>query len=241
MRRKLTRQGYAERKCPRYQPLSEQDILNLGDPCALLVRSMSQILLAQLSSSYKAAKNNSFNCCIWEAVRATSAAPTFFERIAIGPEGSQIEYVDAGLGYNNPIKQVIDEAERVFGKKAPVACIVSIGTGQAGSVKYAQPSTFQNLLPTELIGVLVKMASDSKRIAKEMEKRYRDMPGIYARLDVARGLSGITLDEWKRFGEVEHHTKRYMQLEHVDKRVDGIVNAPRGLFPETREVGDLGS
>ncbi len=76
------------------------------------------------------AKSKEYNCRIWEAARATSAAPTFFKRIEIGPSGSGIEYVDAGLGCNNPIKQVIEEAVRVFGEDSEVACIVSIGAGQ---------------------------------------------------------------------------------------------------------------
>ena len=89
------------------------------------------------------AKNKEYNCEIWEAARATSAAPTFFKRIKIGPSGSGIDYVDAGIGCNNPIKQVMAEAARVFGEEAPVGCIISIGTGQSGSVGLAQPDTFQ--------------------------------------------------------------------------------------------------
>ena len=36
---------------------------------------------------------------IWEAARATSAAPTYFPRIKLGDH----EYVDGGLGFNNPV------------------------------------------------------------------------------------------------------------------------------------------
>ena len=63
-------------------------------------------------------KQGVYNCTIWEAGRATSAAPTFFKRIKIGPTGSGVEYVDAGLGCNNPVKQVVAEAARVFGEDA---------------------------------------------------------------------------------------------------------------------------
>jgi patatin-like phospholipase/acyl hydrolase len=34
---------------------------------------------------------------IWEAARATSAAPTYFRGIKLGG----VEYVDGGLGFNN--------------------------------------------------------------------------------------------------------------------------------------------
>jgi patatin-like phospholipase/acyl hydrolase len=36
---------------------------------------------------------------IWEAARATTAAPTYFPRMKLGKH----DYVDGGLGYNNPI------------------------------------------------------------------------------------------------------------------------------------------
>jgi len=36
---------------------------------------------------------------IWEAARATSAAPTYFPRIKL----DEYEYVDGGVGFNNPV------------------------------------------------------------------------------------------------------------------------------------------
>jgi predicted acylesterase/phospholipase RssA len=37
---------------------------------------------------------------IWQAARATSAAPTYFERLTVGDD----QFVDGGLGYNNPVQ-----------------------------------------------------------------------------------------------------------------------------------------
>lgn len=36
---------------------------------------------------------------IWEAARATSAAPTYFERLTVG----QDHFIDGGVGWNNPV------------------------------------------------------------------------------------------------------------------------------------------
>ena len=49
-----------------------------------------------LFRTYEVTKNGSYNCKIWEAARATTAAPTFFKRIKIGSLASGVEYVDAG-------------------------------------------------------------------------------------------------------------------------------------------------
>ncbi|KDR66798.1 hypothetical protein GALMADRAFT_29105, partial [Galerina marginata CBS 339.88] len=55
-----------------------------------------------LFRTYKSHKVHS-NCKIWEAARATSAAPTFFKRIEIGRNQP---FIDGGLGRNNPSQVV---------------------------------------------------------------------------------------------------------------------------------------
>ncbi|MCJ1418783.1 hypothetical protein MMC32_005134 [Xylographa parallela] len=208
--------------------------------CALGTSDVTHAAGPTLFRSYNVAKNREYNCTIWEAARATSAAPTFFKRIKIGPLGSGIEYVDAGLGCNNPIKQVVAEAARIYGDDAQVACIVSIGTGQSGSVGLAKPDVFEKWLPRNLIEVLKQITTDSGKTAEEMALKYKNIPGIYHRLDVDRGLQSISLDEWKSLGEVREHTKNYMRMEHIDKRIDIIVDALLGCSSQqTCEAGRL--
>ena len=210
--------------------------------CAVGTSDVTHAAGPTLFRTYDVAKNKEYNCTIWEAARATSAAPTFFKRIKIGPSGSGIEYIDAGLGYNNPTMQVIEEAARVFGEDSQIACIVSIGTGQSGSVSYASPDAFQKWLPIGLVEVLEKISTDTSKTAEEMEKRYRNLPGIYYRLNVDRGLQSVSLDEWKRLGDVRAHTKNYMKLEAIDRQVDEVVNALSGSTAhQTYELGQLGS
>ena len=209
--------------------------------CAVGTSDITHAAGPTLFRSYEVAKNKEYNCKIWEAARATSAAPTFFKRIKIGPPGSGIDYVDAGLGCNNLIKQVIAEAARVFGQEAAVSCIVSIGTGQGENVGLAQPDAFQKWLPTDLIRGLKEIATDSGRIAEEMELRYKDIPGLYNRLDVDRGLHSVSLAEWKELGRVREHTKNYMRLEVIDRRVDHVVRALCGLcHDQNYKAGSLG-
>ena len=167
----------------------------------------------------------SHNCEIWEAARATSAAPTFFSAIEIGPPGSKTRYMDAGLGYNNPVKQVAAEAATLFGSEAPVTCVVSIGTGQKKATTYDKPGVVQKTVPIKLAQVLKSIATNSEIIAEEMKKRCKNIPGIYYRLNVDRGLDSIGLEEWKRMREVTEHTKNYLKLEDVEQQVESIVEA----------------
>lgn len=53
---------------------------------------------------------------MWQACRATSAAPTFFDSVAIGP--FEEEFVDGGLGKNNPINVLWNEAQDAWGADA---------------------------------------------------------------------------------------------------------------------------
>lgn len=61
---------------------------------------------------------------LWEALRATSAANTYFQEHRKG----QYRYVDGALKGNNPVYQVMMEADELWDR--PDAVMVSIGTGE---------------------------------------------------------------------------------------------------------------
>jgi len=64
------------------------------------------------------------DCTIWEAARATAAAPFYFPIAKI--RGKKIW--DGGLSYNNLVSEVLREATDLFGEHS-VSCVVSLGTG----------------------------------------------------------------------------------------------------------------
>jgi hypothetical protein len=150
--------------------------------------------------------------------------------------------VDAGLGCNNPIEQEVEEAEQVFGEDAQVACILSTGTGRAGSVRFDKPDALQRWLLIDLIKVLKEMSTETEKTAERMSKIYKNSSGIYHRLDVDRGLDSVSLDEWKRLGDMRLHTKYYMKLDTVNRRVDEVVDALcKASESPTQRLGKLGS
>lgn len=163
--------------------------------------------LAGLSKSVK----------IWEACRATSAASTFFDKVAIGIHGE--EFLDGGTGANNPIWELWNEAQtfevdphQQLDEK--VQCIVSIGTGVPSLKPFS--GNMWNIHST-----LVDLASETEETAGRFMRNkahlYHD--GRYFRFNVAHGLEDIGLDETAKCKELAAVTRRYMDGHDIFRRM----------------------
>ena len=164
------------------------------------------------------------NCKIWEAARATSAAPTFFKRIEIGRKQP---FIDGGLGRNNPSLVVLDEARAQFGARRNIGCFVSIGTGQTEVINIKKPGLFQQIIPTDVIDALKAITTDCETTHQEMLGRFANMPNTYFRLNVDQGMQGIELSEWEKLSKVEAHTAQYMRKREFTEKLALLVNAIR--------------
>ena len=184
--------------------------------------------------TYAVPKDETYNCKIWEAARATSAAPTYFPRIEIGPLNRKQAFVDAGVGYNNPTNEIIQECELIYGSDAKVACIVSIGTGRPEVIGWKKPGLFQQAFPIKLCKALAQLATDTEGVAEQHQRRNSsDSTTVYWRLNVSRGLQTISLEEWERLGEVEGYTQNYMKETLVSDQIDKLVDVLIGASGKT--------
>ncbi|KAI9775397.1 MAG: hypothetical protein M1839_001252 [Geoglossum umbratile] len=155
-----------------------------------------------------------------------------YERISIGEDGQVKEQlIDAGIKCNNPTKQVMEEARLLFGDDRPVGALVSIGTGHPGTIGLLEPDGFQKILPTKLIYVLKKTATDCETTANDLARRFENIPEMYFRFNVTRGVGVISLEEWKRMGDVQTHTAAYLQEPLVSKSIDSVVKLLCGKSP----------
>ena len=155
-------------------------------------------------------------CKIWEAARATSAAPTFFKRIEIGRAQP---FIDGGMGRNNPSWVVLDEANSLFGAR-PIGCLVSIGTGQVEAVSTVRrPGFFQQVVPTDVVNALRAIATDCEDTHEHMLRLFAQLPRTYFRLNVEQGMQGVKLSEWERLSKVEAHTAQYLRKKEVGEKL----------------------
>jgi len=174
-------------------------------------------------------------CKIWEAARATSAAPIFFKRIEIGRAQP---FVDGGVGRNNPSWAVLDEANTLFGAR-PIGCLVSIGTGQVEAVGIRRPGIFQQIVPTDVIDALRAITIDCEDTHEQMLLLFAQLPRTYFRLNVEQGMQGIKLWEWERLSKVEAHTAQYLRRKEVDAKLallGKIITAPKARLA-IRQLG----
>ncbi|KAJ9656038.1 hypothetical protein H2201_008664 [Coniosporium apollinis] len=171
-------------------------------------------------------------CKIWEVARATSAATTFFKSIKCGQ--NDIEYIDAGFGYNNPCEILLAEARTVFGLSANSRTFVlSIGTGLGGPV-----SVINSRLA--IIKALKKMATSSARAAESMDRQLSH--DMYYRFNVSKGLSEVSLADWTKKSKIASHTSNYLrdqsQVRRIEKCADNLRIPTVQPAEESGRIGD---
>ncbi|KAI1802169.1 FabD/lysophospholipase-like protein [Daldinia bambusicola] len=164
------------------------------------------------------------NCAIWEVARATSAASTFFKSIRCGRD--DIEFIDAGFGYNNPCEVLVEEAQKQF-PGARQMRILSIGTG-LGAVATIRDSGISILKPLKSISVT------SKKVADRLDEKYGST-GQYYRFNVDRGLEDVTLADWEKASKISAHTHNYL----LEKQKD-IDRCAEAFSSTGRIVGGVG-
>ncbi|KFY76476.1 hypothetical protein V499_03898 [Pseudogymnoascus sp. VKM F-103] len=199
------------------------DQILLQDPespckvCVFALRESNSKLAILRTYDYLHASQTLFDeCKVWEACRATSAAPTFFDPVQIGQYKQS--FIDGGLGYNNPIFKVYDEAQNIWPDRTVVA--TSIGTGEVpgtafgGNLKKIAESI------TKIVTGCDVVADDFYNANKVMVAEER-----YCRLSVTHGLGNIGLEEHKHIGEIVDQTQEYLSRGEPQAKLKQCIKA----------------
>lgn len=157
--------------------------------------------------------NQSYDCAIWEAARATCAYPLFFDPIQIGPPGLKEPFVDGGLGCNNPLEVLLQETYSLFPDRR-ISCIISLGTGQLDPIS-VHPKKFND--------ALLEIVRDCEGAADAAALRFRGLPNVYHRFTVSRGMQSIEHDRWDQANTIRSHTNAYLELADVSRKFSAAV------------------
>lgn len=148
------------------------------------------------------------DCKIWEAARATSAAPFYFPTAVI--EG--VKFWDGGLANNNPVLEVMAEGSDFF--RRPVNCVISLGTG------------YSKRKPSKSISAMV---GKGKQILKNVtnvnfnheraRERCQENATPYFRFNPSTADDDIGLADYKSLEALTMHTETYLRTEQVKTQI----------------------
>ena len=157
---------------------------------------------------------------IWEAARATSAAPLYYDEAQI--DGKR--YWDGAMTHNNPILQVWDEKILHY-KSAPVSCVISLGTGFQSECPETDDSTHGNF---QIIRATVAMITDTESKHHDFQKTAQNEDTKYHRLNPRIGAETIGLADFEKLDLLEKYTKAYMERHEIK---EAIKDCATSLLP----------
>ncbi|SPN97063.1 uncharacterized protein DNG_00579 [Cephalotrichum gorgonifer] len=179
-----------------------------------------------LFRSYKC-QGQTTKCQLWEAARATTAAPGFFTTARVKMGNEYQTFVDGAVKWNNPSRQVMSEAEALFGPHRRLGCMLSLGSG------VRPPSLNQNAKAS--FGVSYNI-SEMKRMTLDyltdpepphliLKALLKGHTNSYFRFSVPAedGEERIRINEYKKMGALRASTERYLARRDISAMIDQLV------------------
>ena len=164
-------------------------------------------------------------CQIWEAARATSAAPKYFAPILIDEK----LFIDGGFGTNNPTFEAFNELTQSKRDIPLDPLMISVGSGTGRRRSRLKTSRIKPLIVSNIYSAF-DLATDTDRVHQQMSIIARERKFAYFRFSVDEGLEDILLDNWevqktdgkKSFKTISHiiaQTKIYIQRQDIQQEL----------------------
>lgn len=162
---------------------------------------------------------------LWQAIRASSAAPGYFREFPLGNDLHQ----DGGLLINNPTALAIHECKCLW-PNTPVQCVVSLGTGRYETS--GKNSATYTSLKTKLTNV-ISSATDTEEVHTMLDALLP--PNSYYRFNPYMN-EDIALDESRseKFNLLQAEGMRYLE-----RNEEKLKKAARRLTQEKNPVQRL--
>lgn len=165
---------------------------------------------------------------MWQAIRASSAAPGYFQEFVLGNDLHQ----DGGLLINNPTALAIHESKCLW-PNTPVQCVVSLGTGRYETATKTSASTYTSL-KTKLTNV-ISSATDTEEVHTMLDALLP--PNTYFRFNPYMS-EDVPLDEnrQERLDYLQAEGRRYLERnENKLKKVASVLTQEKGIVQKLAE------
>jgi hypothetical protein len=154
-----------------------------------------------------------------DAVLATCSTQPAFAPASLGASHKKQEYIGAGLGTNNPIREVITEAHLLFGGDSGVVSLLSLGCGHPGII--AMPADGDK----ETFFVLMQaMMLDCEKRAREMKEHLGQL-GIYFRFSIEQGMQESHFRPKNDLSWVITQTENYLSDSEISGQLDSAMRS----------------
>lgn len=164
------------------------------------------------------------HCQMWEAVRSTTAAPTFYNPAVVGTQ----RFVDGGILANNPSLIALTEAA-VLWPEATVSCVVSLGCGMPSSRKHTASSAL------EWAGYLINEISMSSHVTHAIASSLLG-EGQYFRIDPPKVDVPISETRLPVIEKMVQSAKAFLETDHMEALVRRVGRVLTSTRPSGREV-----
>ncbi|KAI4945709.1 hypothetical protein J4E91_007621 [Alternaria rosae] len=166
------------------------------------------------------------NMPIWQAMKATSAAPRYVQSEPGLPQRFVIEkgLVDHGTTKNNPVRDILYECRKLFRYANDMMIIVSVGTGVGLNRKNEIPEMANSVEDRKAEAGSWGDKFETEHAAL-MERNWMK----YFRFDVT-GLEDVPLEEWSHEDLIKEKTSAYLAQPEVGQRFYACVDAITALL-----------
>ncbi|XP_007245084.3 calcium-independent phospholipase A2-gamma [Astyanax mexicanus] len=169
---------------------------------------------------------------MWQALRASSAAPGYFQEYVLGSDLHQ----DGGLLINNPTALAIHECKCLW-PNTPVQCVVSLGTGRYETAGKSSSGTYTSL-KTKLTHV-ISSATDTEEVHTMLDALLP--PDTYFRFNPYMS-EDIPLDESRaeRLNFLQTEGQRYLERNEPKlKKAASVLSQEKSTIQKLAEWAQL--
>lgn len=168
---------------------------------------------------YRSRRGDTLQCTILEAALASISTIGLFEPVEITT--GRRKYTGAGIRYANPIMELVEEAEKIYGGEQRISCLLSLGTGISASPK--KPADLSWL---DVHGMLQAMGIQQGQTATTSQRQFGNLQA-YFRFSIDSVVDSTSLYDWTHWesDQIDATVREYLKRPHQSSEFDAAIGS----------------